>query len=67
MSRLQFLHRRSVCNQGYVIFVFQKLESNMNEVKEHERKGEQKVKAVEEMLKQTEEDADKEIIELKTR
>ena len=50
-----------------MIFVFQKLESNMNEVKEHERKGEQKVKAVEEMLKQTEEDADKEIIELKTR
>ena len=44
-----------------------KLASNMAEVKEHEKAGEIKVRAVEEMLKQTEEDADKEIIELKTR
>jgi ElaB/YqjD/DUF883 family membrane-anchored ribosome-binding protein len=29
--------------------------------------GDEKVRAVEEMLKQTEEDADKEIIELKTK
>ena len=44
-----------------------KLAANMAEVKAHEQAGEVKVKAVEEMLKQTEEDADKEIIELKTR
>ena len=44
-----------------------KLAANMAEVKAHGQAGEVKVKAVEEMLKQTEEDADKEIIELKTR
>ena len=33
----------------------------------YEQIGDEKVRAVEEMLKQTEEDADKEILELKTR
>ena len=41
--------------------------NNAAEVKKHEQKGDEKVKAVEEMLKQTEEDADKEILELKTK
>lgn len=45
----------------------QKLDSNNLEVKKHEKLGMEKVRAVEEMLKQTEEDADKEILELKTK
>ena len=45
----------------------QKLVENEEEVRQHERDGEEKIRAVEEMLKQTEEDADKEILELKTK
>merc|ERR1711874_722178 len=37
------------------------------DVKAREKAGEEKIKAVEEILKQTEEDADKEILEMKTR
>ena len=37
------------------------------EVKIREKQSEEKIKAVEEILKQTEEDADKEILELKTK
>ena len=37
-----------------------------NEVKAREKQSEEKIKAVEEILKQTEEDADKEILEIKT-
>ena len=44
-----------------------KLAANDLEVKKHEKLGMEKVRAVEEMLKQTEEDADKEILELKTK
>ena len=44
-----------------------KLVKNQHEVKRHEKIGNEKVRAVEEMLKQTEEDADKEILELKTK
>ncbi len=48
-------------------FIFLFLRANEAEVKKHEQLGDEKVKAVEEMLKQTEEDADKEILELKTK
>lgn len=44
-----------------------KLESNNQGVKRHLQESEERIKAVEEMLRQTEEDADKEILELKTR
>ena len=44
-----------------------RLAANEIEVKKYEKLGMEKVRAVEEMLKQTEEDADKEILELKTK
>ena len=47
-------------------FVPRKLELHEQEMKERERKSEEKVRSVEEILKQTEEDADKEILEMKT-
>ena len=44
-----------------------KLSVYEGEVKEREKVNEEKVKSMEEILKQTEEDADKEILEIKTR
>ena len=44
-----------------------KLAANNLEVKKHEKLGAEKVRAVEEILKQTEEDADKEILEIKSK
>ena len=44
-----------------------KLVQYEDEVKIREKQSEEKIKAVEEILKQTEEDADKEILELKTK
>ena len=44
-----------------------KLAKYEDEVKLREKAGDEKVKAVEEILKQTEEDADKEILEMKTK
>ena len=44
-----------------------KLAKYEEEVKLREKAGDEKVKAVEEILKQTEEDADKEILEMKTK
>ena len=37
------------------------------EVKQREKNNEEKIKSIEEILKQTEEDADKEILEMKTK
>ena len=44
-----------------------KLSVYEEEVKQREKANEEKIRSVEEILKQTEEDADKEIIEMKTR
>ena len=44
-----------------------KLVQKENQIKEREIQTEQKIRTVEEILKQTEEDADKEILEMKTK
>ena len=44
-----------------------KLVANNLEVKKYEKLGGEKVRAVEEILKQTEEDADKEILDIKSK
>ena len=44
-----------------------KLVANDLEVKKYEKLGGEKVRAVEEILKQTEEDADKEILDIKSK